>query len=80
MVITPECRYGHGQLEEMERIPAHHAWGYMGVFLTETAAGHPQGNPAITTSVSGGVFTVRLYRCSTCGYIEAFDDVVDHNG
>ena len=60
----------------MERIPTHHAWGYMGVFLTETATGHPPGHPEITSSASGAVYTVSLFRCPKCGYIEAFDDEV----
>lgn len=73
MKVTPTCRYGHGDLEKVERSDPDHYWAFMGINIMKYTAGMPAGEPLTSTSMDGTVFAVALYRCKTCGYIECFD-------
>lgn len=64
--ITPECRYGHGQLTEVTGDPELR-YAVRSVFKTQ------EGDQKIITE-SPYAFTARLYRCRFCGYLELFDD------
>jgi hypothetical protein len=33
MKLKPECRYGHGELHEIENDPSDHRWGLVGATL-----------------------------------------------
>lgn len=68
--FTPNCRYGHGPL---------------GHIVLESISDAPRGLVLPTTlqtmgneplMLDGRGFTFTLYRCSTCGYLELFDDGV----
>ena len=63
--ITPNCRYGHGDLSVApvgaEGVKLQGKWGFIG-------AAEPVGTVA---------FTGTLYVCTTCGYTEFFDDEID---
>lgn len=76
MKITPTCRYGHGELQESPRSPDNHCWGLIGATLTNQVVGatHFGTSIARVTEASGRVFTITLYRCPVCGYLEMFDD------
>ncbi|WP_186057737.1 hypothetical protein [Burkholderia gladioli] len=80
MNITPECRYGHGALELIERPGSDHHWAFVGVSVVSFTAGQPVGEPLTSTSFDGTVYMVKLFRCPKCGYVEAFDTEVVSNG
>jgi hypothetical protein len=68
--VMPTCRYGHGalgriRLENHEGIPRTMV---IPTFLDALGMG-----PAF---LDGKGYTVTVYRCSTCGYLEFFDDEV----
>lgn len=73
--IQPTCRYGHGNLEK--HLSPIDGVGYLlpGFRFTST-----QTNDVALMGKAG--FSVMLYECKTCGYIELFDDLyeVDSNG
>jgi len=76
MKVVPTCRYGHGELVHVDKHDENHRWGFMGLSLINMQAGMEAGQPLRITKPSERVFTVQLYRCSECGYLEAFDDEV----
>ncbi|WP_186066002.1 hypothetical protein [Burkholderia gladioli] len=80
MNIIPECRYGHGKLEPVERPADYHHWAFIGVSVTSFAVGQPAGEPLTNTALDGTVFMVKLFRCPTCGYLEAFDSETTNHG
>ncbi|AJW97889.1 hypothetical protein BM43_3177 [Burkholderia gladioli] len=80
MNTTPECRYGHGALELIERPGTDHHWAFVGVNVVSFTAGHPVGEPLTSTSFDGTVYMVKLFRCPKCGYVEAFDTEATSNG
>ncbi|ATF84590.1 hypothetical protein [Burkholderia gladioli] len=80
MNITPECRYGHGKLELIERPDADHHWAFVGVNVMRFAAGQSVGEPLTSTALDGTVYMVKLFRCPHCGYVEAFDTEAVSNG
>jgi hypothetical protein len=65
MKVTPECRYGHGELD-WQVDPS----GEISQFVLGGV--HAENGQFTPTS---RFFGVKLFRCSTCGYIELFDDV-----
>ncbi|WP_155705995.1 hypothetical protein [Burkholderia cepacia] len=74
MKVTPTCRYGHGDLAEVTRTPDEHYWGFIGARLIPFRVGTPVGTSLMETEASGRIYTVALYRCPVCGYLEVFDD------
>jgi hypothetical protein len=65
--LEPTCRYGHGPLEESQN-DDNLRFALRSVYKTQEAS----KQQSITDAPY--VFTVRLYRCATCGYVELFDD------
>src|SRR5260364_234136 len=72
--VTPTCRYGHGDLSKVERTPESHFWGLIGANTRHFRTGTPVGQPLSQTELSGRIYTLQLFRCSICGYLEFFDD------
>lgn len=75
--VTPECRYGHGPLQNIQPeapTPGHHFWGLQGVTLTPFRAGSPAATPLLTSETTSRIYSVMIFRCPTCGYVELFDD------
>lgn len=60
--VERTCRYGHGQLDSIDGI-----WSLEGLRPQKSAVGGLASN--------GQVFTVRVFRCETCGYVELYDDM-----
>ena len=69
MKFRPECKYGHGELYLDNK-----TWALSGVEVTNNP------NNTFTTAWNGHAYTLKIYRCNTCGYLELFDDVVENNG
>lgn len=65
--ITPACRYGHGPLR-----PAHGGQERRYVLRSVFKSKNAEGDDEITETPY--VFTLHLFRCDTCGYLEMFDD------
>lgn len=64
------CRYGHGAMELQEG-----AFGLSGVTpLGSGLAGTPDQR---IRRPDGSVFTVVVWRCATCGYIELIDEDIE---
>lgn len=67
--VTPTCRYGHGPL--LPHSPDAPADGYH-------LSSHRLFKDLLGTTVgsmkTAPTFTVKLFRCATCGYLEMFDD------
>lgn len=91
MKIVPTCRYGHGELlrehvlsPEDDGSDQKYSWGLMGI--VERLHWSPESIPGdrntaqVSRGHSGHVYTLRLYKCSTCGYIELFDEEVMNGG
>jgi hypothetical protein len=57
--VTPECRYGHGELLRAHVKGAIPEWSLLAA---------PSANVG-----EGTAFSLALYICSTCGYAELFD-------
>lgn len=74
MKIEPTCRYGHGALIEIARSPDEHYWGFIGASLVPFRVEMSVDTPLEDTEVSGRIYTVSLFRCPSCGYLEVFDD------
>lgn len=74
--FQPTCRYGHGDLEQ-EKLGPSQFWGVMGALVREIPPKTLLGQTTETVS-SGALYTVNLYRCRVCGYVELFDDELDH--
>lgn len=75
--ITPTCRYGHGPLNR-DKPDTNHYWAVMGAVNIPLTAMSPVNKPISDTQSSNLIYTVNLYRCETCGYIELFDDEIDN--
>ncbi|MBR7961214.1 hypothetical protein KDW41_12240 [Burkholderia vietnamiensis] len=73
MKVTPTCRYGHGNLAEVDRMRPNHYWGFMGADITSVAKPSNAGEKVNVVEMSGHVFTMMLFRCPVCGYMETFD-------
>lgn len=79
MKVTPTCRYGHGELVHLTQpddgMGTNHSWGLVGVLMHHfRARASSVGEPLTSISQSGNVYTMKTFRCSTCGYMELFDD------
>lgn len=61
--VQPECRYGHGELTRENDVWAMPCFRLM----------PPPRNPDEAPEAREFAYTVRLWRCHTCGYIEVFD-------
>lgn len=70
--FEPSCRYGHGSLEK-DQIEKDHFWGIVGAQLKKMNATSPVGAAIQESRPSGGIYSVHIYRCPVCGYIELFD-------
>ena len=66
MNIIPTCRYDHGPLAEITGEPELR-YAIRSVFRTR------EGDQSVIAEAPY-VFTLRLYRCPRCGYLELFDD------
>lgn len=68
--FIPTCRYGHGPLtdEHAGTSPAPAAWGIMGMQSINNQL-----------MMDHSVWTLKIYRCKTCGYLELFDLDVPKN-
>lgn len=65
--IKPDCRYGHGELEEQL------------LQIKEGQKARFFSTPTMTdmgsaVNYDGGGFTHKIFRCPKCGYVEIFDD------
>lgn len=67
-ITNPSCRYGHGRL--IFHSPASGAVG----FLLPAYAATPDYDTA-PVQVHDTGYTISIYVCPTCGYLELFDDV-----
>ncbi len=70
MNFTPTCRYGHGNLEAQTGVEGY-TWVIPAIDMELFMDGDSwaQGWQAALP----GVYTIRLFRCPTCGYVEMFD-------
>ncbi|SHN18776.1 hypothetical protein SAMN02787076_03920 [Rhizobacter sp. OV335] len=61
------CRYGHGQLESIEG-----TWSFQGVEWKPIRS----GDEVVGTwpDANGNGFTVHLWRCPVCRYVEMIDE------
>lgn len=76
MILEPECRYGHGLLQKIKTEPENY-WGLFGTILKRASAGSAVGQPLASLEPNSKVFTLTGFRCSTCGYMELFDEGAD---
>jgi hypothetical protein len=76
MKVKPTCRYEHGLLLHVPTADDA-AWGLVGVQVQRATAGMMRaGDPLQAVFPNDRIFTVRVFRCATCGYIEMFDEDV----
>lgn len=68
--VKPNCRYGHGDLEKHISTV-----GGVGYLLPGFRVTSSQSNDIALLGNAG--FSVTLYECKTCGYIELFDDLYE---
>ncbi len=79
MHIAPTCKYGHGPLARVIDSPGNHRFALMGVTLPKPPEGFIQFSEASTPAQpSGRVYSIAVFRCTTCGYLELFDDEALH--
>lgn len=67
--VTPMCRYGHGPLE---LAPSPHGDERLSAWALESFS--LMG--AHEDDVGEPLWTLALYRCNACGYLELFDKEV----
>lgn len=67
MNITPMCRYGHGPLEEQTQ-DDEVRWSLPSITQSVSDTGQ------VAVGAGPFAYSVRMYRCATCGYLELFDD------
>ena len=75
--MTRTCRYGHGDLERLNDQTPAHQWALMGVKLAAPPEGTdllPVKGRNVAIDLSRRVFTVTIWRCQECGYLELFDE------
>lgn len=76
MKVTPTCKYGHGHLTAEIVQPATEktrvSWGLLGA-VESWADDDPGRTGPPQVSYSGHIFTLKLFRCPVCGYLELFD-------
>ena len=77
MQVTPTCKYGHGPLARLVDDPADHRFALVGVTLPKPE-GFLQFAEQAPTHASGRVYSLAVFRCMTCGYLELFDDEKPH--
>lgn len=71
--VTPNCRYGHGDLV---RLKLRNEDGLpRGTIISTYLELENMG----TAMMDGKGYSITLFRCPTCGYLEIFDDG-DYNG
>lgn len=63
--LIPECRYGHGALQRIELQKINNKTRLLAL------ATFAQTGPLL--GMDGGGFTVQMFRCPQCGYLELFD-------
>lgn len=68
--VIPTCRYGHGNLGRIVLASTLHE--PRGMYIPTFQDSFGKG----TILSDGNGYTVIMYRCPTCGYIELFDDGV----
>ena len=74
--VVPTCRYGHGTLTAVKAQEGEY-WGLVGAKIIRSKVGEAvAGSPLSTLQTSGRVYTVQPYLCTTCGYMELFDDLI----
>ena len=69
MKINPICRYGHGELSVQPG-----KWALTGIEFETFDTSSTVNEPLSTIALNGNAFTLSIYRCPTCGYLEFFDD------
>lgn len=69
MKVDPKCKYEHGSLERPPE-DSGVAWAIRAIYK-ETAT-----NGGQIIEESPFAYTMHLYRCKQCGYIEFFDDEI----
>lgn len=72
--MSIECKYGHGSLVEQDG-----TWSLP--MVTKEPRDIPQEDRTVMVAsmYSEMVYTVKIWQCPVCGYIELFDDEA-HNG
>jgi hypothetical protein len=78
--MKPTCRYGHGELELQNTASEDSRW-VIGQLDSRTMRAYSllDGGPEYQP-FSPVVFSLNIYRCSKCGYLELFDDEVTDGG
>lgn len=71
--VTPNCRYGHGDLERLKL--KNEEGQSRGTIISTYLEIENMGS----AMMDGRGYSVSVFRCQTCGYIELFDDG-DYNG
>lgn len=62
------CRYGHGEL-----VAENGLWAMPGIDVKTDNVGVDTGQTAKYIVENGLGFSLRIYKCPTCGYLEFFD-------
>lgn len=71
--MSKSCRYGHGELIQIE-----------GIWSLSCMEKEERENPAfpdkksISHTPNGVIYTMHVYRCPVCGYLELFDDLAEY--
>lgn len=69
--ITPNCRYGHGDLGEVQAGTASARWAIQEHQVSKVG-GDAESTKLLTPGMS--LFSLRIFKCPVCGYLEFFDD------
>jgi len=74
MKVTPVCRYDHGPLARLVDHPPDHRFALMGITLPTTEGFAQVAEQVLPAKPSGRIYSLTVFRCMTCGYLELFDD------
>lgn len=69
MSQAKSCRYGHGELKKINGV-----WTLAEYQRNERPHPSQPDSIIISNDPTGFIFTLRLFKCETCGYIEFCDD------
>lgn len=70
--MTPTCRYGHGELVRADP-PDEHVFVLSSMKRTRLPDGNG-GSVDIMFRPSEPFYTLAVFQCQTCGYVELFDE------
>ena len=72
-IALPTCKYGHGELKKEDGL-----WGLGGFDRYQLSVNSTVDTPINEVIRNERAFTLCVYRCSKCGYLEFFDDVIEN--